>query len=207
MCHDETIKELLPVYLEQALKGVELQRVEEHLATCKDCGAELALLRAMLEDTVPDPGEAFWNQMPGRVYRAVQQEQARKKHFDLSWLLGSITLPRWAFTAATAGLVLLIAWFSFQAPQSAVPTLLSSTYEFTDEFTAAGGPVRISELNQDELDSVALWAGKEFAAISQEIAPVMAGASETDIYDELGDLDSREAEQFAAMLDQWNEEG
>lgn len=205
MCKDETIKELLPAYLEQTLTGANLRRVEEHLASCEDCNTELALLRAMTEDAVPDPGEAFWSQMPGRVYRAVQQEQARKKRFDLSWLLGSITLPRWAFTAATAGLVLLVAWFAFHSPQNATPTLLSSAYEFAEDLTA--GPVQLSELSQDELDSVALWAGKEFAAIGQEVAPVMAGAMETDLYDELADLDSRESEQLAAMLDQWEEEG
>jgi hypothetical protein len=160
----------------------------------------------MIEDTVPDPGDAFWNQMPGRVYRAIQQEQARKKRFDLSWLLGSISLPRWVLTAATAGLVLTIAWFAFQFPQTAIPTLLTHVSEFAEDHTATG-PMLLSELNQEELDSVALWAGKEFDAISREIAPVMAGASETDIYDELADLNSREAEQFAAMLDQWNEEG
>ncbi len=69
MCKDTTIKELLPAYREQALDRTEMLMIENHLASCEDCRNELSLLRMMAEEAVPDPGEAFWAAMPGRVYQ------------------------------------------------------------------------------------------------------------------------------------------
>ena len=54
--------ELLTDYLEDALPELERARVDEHLATCPDCAAYLAQMRATIaqlgrlrEDDVPQP--------------------------------------------------------------------------------------------------------------------------------------------------------
>jgi anti-sigma factor RsiW len=54
--------ELLTDYLEDALPELERARVDEHLATCTDCAAYLAQMRATInelgrlrEDDVPQP--------------------------------------------------------------------------------------------------------------------------------------------------------
>jgi len=94
MCDDKTIKESLPAYREQALDRTENLLIESHLASCDECRTELSLLRLMAEETVPDPGEAFWAAMPDRIYQAVQNSQPKEKSFNLSWLVDRITLPR-----------------------------------------------------------------------------------------------------------------
>ena len=108
-CTEKTIKDLLPVYLDQGLDRTETVRVEDHLGTCEDCSTELSLLRMMSEEPVPDPGEAFWASMPGRVSREVEESRnAKRGTFDLSWLWGRFTLPRWTWAAAGIGMVLVI---------------------------------------------------------------------------------------------------
>ena len=74
LCKNNTIKEMLPEYVADALEEEDMARVREHLIACSDCAQEAALLRMMADEPVPDPGEAFWAEMPGRVYRAVQQK-------------------------------------------------------------------------------------------------------------------------------------
>jgi hypothetical protein len=205
-CTDKDIKELLPIHLEQGLDGPERIRVEAHLNLCEDCRAELSLLRIMAESTVPDPGAAFWSAMPDRVFRAVQRNKAKKWPLDVSWLVDRFTLPRWVFGAAAVGTVLIISWFAVHSLQQGHEMRVSQGYDLSDE-PAVAGEVTISELDDDQLDTVAAWAGTELASFAREASPVMAGSSETDIVEELAELNAKEAERLSAMLDQWKEEG
>ena len=135
-CKDNNIKELLTGFAERILDQADKQQVEEHLAACEDCRSEVFILRMMIADTVPDPGEVFWKEMPSRVNRAVQEDKATIRSFDLSWLVGRITLPRWVLAAATVGVALVITLTTvrFLKPESNLP--LSQGYIFSGESMA-----------------------------------------------------------------------
>jgi anti-sigma factor RsiW len=206
MCDDTTIKELLPAYREQALDQTGNLLVENHLASCDECRTELSLLRMMAEETVPDPGEAFWNAMPDRIYQAVQKPQPKKKIFDLSWLFDRIALPRWAWAAATAGTVLIISWLVFTPLQNKPETPRSQGDEYAG-VTVAAGSVSVADLDQDELSTIDSWTGSELGAIAQEAEPVIGTGRDADIYEAFEDLNAREVERLSNMLVQFVEEG
>jgi hypothetical protein len=206
MCNDTTIKELLPAYREQALDPAGNLLVKNHLASCDECRTELSLLRLMAEETVPDPGEAFWTAMPDRIYQAVQKPQPKKKIFDLSWLFDRMALPRWAWAAATVGTVLIISWFIFTPLQNISETPQSQENGFAVE-TVAADSVIVAELDQDELSTIDSWTGSELGSIAQEAEPVLGTGRDADIYDAFEDLNAREVERFSNMLVQFVEEG
>lgn len=206
MCTDKTVKELLPAYIEQGLDQADALRVGNHLASCDDCRSELSLLSMMTEETVPDPGEAFWAAMPDRVSRAVQKHQTKKKIFDLSWLLDRMDFPRWTWAAATVGTVLIISWFLVMPLQNKMGMPQSQVYELADA-TMTDDSVSIAELDQDELSTIDTWAGSELASIALEARQVLGNGENTDLYETLDDLRATEAEQLLIMLDQRRQEG
>ena len=210
-CHDGHIKDLLPAYREQGLDQPELDRVRIHLESCEDCRAELALLGLLASEAVPDPGEAFWEAMPGRVHRAVQEEMERKGHAGLSRILDRFILPRWVWIAATAGVVLLVSWVAFLAPLKTTERSPSPGYEFSEEVMSAdpsaADPAQISELDRDELDTAAAWAGNELASIAPEIERGIANGVDTDLYEELRQLNAGEVERLSMIIDRWKQEG
>ena len=101
-CKNKEIQALLPAHLEQSLDQESQAGVERHVAVCEDCRTELALLRMMSEEPVPDPGEAFWAAMPGRIFRAVEAQKQQKASQWLPFGLGRFIIPRWAWAAAAA---------------------------------------------------------------------------------------------------------
>ena len=206
MCNDKNIKELIPAYREHWLDKHEQERVRKHLESCGDCRADLALLHMMHEELVPDPGERFWDEMPGRVFRAVQAKKARKWSFELSWLTDRLILPLWAIAASTVGLALVISWFAIQTPQRGPAVTVSQSYETTPEIMVSDA-VPLSDLDHDQLDTIAAWAGNELVSIAREAAPVMTNTADTDLYEEITELNTKEAERFSSMLDQWEQEG
>jgi hypothetical protein len=206
MCNDKNIKELIPAYREQGLDTYEQERVRKHLESCGDCRADLALLHMMLEESVPDPGEGYWDKMPGRVFRAVQAQKARKWSFEVSWFTDRLILPRWVLAASTVGLALVISWFAVQTPHRSPQMTASQGSEPTSELMVSDS-VPLSNLDHDQLDTIAAWAGSELVSIAHEAAPVMANAADTDIYEEITELNTKEAELLSTMLDQWEQEG
>ncbi len=201
MCNDITIKELLPAYQEQALDQTEKLTVEDHLASCEDCRTELSLLRMMTEETVPDPGETFWAPMPDRIYEAVHKRKTKQKIFELSWLLDRITLPRWTWTAATMGTILLLSWFLITPVQKEPGAPPSQRFEFADESIPAG-PMNVAELDHDELSVIDTWAGAELASIAHDAEKVLGNGQDNDMDEELAELNTRQAKQLLAMIDQ-----
>ena len=206
MCNDKNIKELIPAYREQRLDKQDQERVRKHLESCQDCRADLALLHLMYEEPVPDPGEAYWDAMPGRVFSAVQAQKARKWSFEGSWLTDRLVLPRWVLAASTVGLALVISWFAVQTPHRSPEMTISQGSEPTSELMVSES-VPLSDLDHDQLDTIAAWAGSELVSIAHEAAPVMANAADTDIYEEITELNTKEAERLSNMLEQWEQEG
>jgi hypothetical protein len=206
MCDDKAIKDLLPIYQEKALDPAEQLKVASHLESCSDCRAELSLLRMIAEEPVPDPGEAFWAAMPDRVYHDVQKHQPKKGTFDLAWFVDWMALPRWTWTAATVGTVLIISWFLVMPLQNITMMPQSRGEESADE-AATTGSLSVADLDHDELGTIDTWAGSELASIAQEVEPVLGNGRDVDIYDELGDLNAKEVEQLSSMLGQITPEG
>ena len=206
MCKDKTIKELLPAYREQALSQAENIRIENHLASCDDCRAEMSLLHIMAEERVPDPGEAFWAALPDRVFRAVKNHQTKKKTFGLAWLLDRMVFPRWTWTAATVGTVLIISWLIITPLQKKSDMPQSQGDEYPGE-TVAASSVSVADLDHDELSTIDSWAGSELAFIAQEAEPVLGTGRDADIYEEFEDLNAREVERLSKMLVQLGQEG
>ena len=206
MCKETTIKELLPVYREQALDRTEMLMIENHLASCEDCRNELSLLRLMGEEAVPDPGEAFWAAMPGRVYRDVQTQQSEQKTFDLARLLDRIALPRWAWATASVTTVLLLSWLIIRPGQKEPEMPPAQEFEFAEEVMPAE-QVNVGELDRDELATIDTWAGSELASIAHETEQVLGNGQDSDVYDELPELNKRESEQLMQKIDQRMKEG
>ena len=208
-CIDYDIKELLPVFLEQKLEQPEQIRVQKHLESCADCREELSLLRVMAEETVPDPGEAYWATMPDRVFRAVEAQKMKKRTLDLSWLADRLTLPRWVLGAATVGILVTVSLLVIQSPRkgpAVSPAPSAQGFEFVDEAIVADD-VHISALDHNQLDTVSAWAGNELASIADEVEHARVTASDADLDEELSELNAREAERLSTILDQWKEEG
>jgi anti-sigma factor RsiW len=208
-CGNNTIKALLPAYLEQGLDGTEQLQVEQHLTSCEDCRAELSLVRMMAEEPVPDPGEAFWATMPDRVHRAVREKKERKNLLDLAGLWGRLTLARWIAATATVGMLLTVSWFITRSPQQAPDEAMSAGYELADEAVVADSDaVHMSELDSGELDAAEVWAGQQLASLSPEMEHGLVNfAGETDIYEELSKLNAKEVDLLSSKIRDWKREG
>ena len=208
-CTNNDIKELLPAYQAQKLDKANHHRMEKHMASCPDCKMELVLLRTMIDETVPDPGKAFWNEMPGRVYRAVQQAKKGRTYFDLSWLADRIILPRWVFVAATTIVVLLISLLTVESmwtSQQERGISFSSEYQYSGEIVTDDS-LPIADITPEQADAVNTWAVNELTPIGEEVALVVATSADTDISDDIAELNINEAEHFSDMLKQWTQEG
>lgn len=205
-CDNSDIKLLLPAFLNERLEQGEQVRVQEHLSTCEDCREELSLLRLLVEEIVPDPGETYWATMPDRVFRTVQAHKEKKWHVDLSWLADRLILPRWVLGAVTVGIILMISLIAVRFPRTGAVVSPPQGYEFSDEAIVVDG-VHISALDNNQLDTVSAWAGSELASIAREAEHARVNVTDTDIYEETNELTAKEAEQLSTMLDQWEQEG
>jgi hypothetical protein len=205
-CNNKDIGKHIPAYLTQELEPAEQRILEEHLESCSDCKMEVILLRTLATENVPDPGEAFWKETPGIIYRAVQREMTRKKYFNLSWFAGEITLPRWVLTAETVCGALVILFLTILSVQHRQDAPLSQAYVFSED-TMNSGSINVTALSQDDIETINTWAGGELASIAQEAEPVIASNRDTDIYEELASLNASEIDALSHTIENWKEEG
>jgi anti-sigma factor RsiW len=212
-CKNADIKELLPSYVGEKLDEAGLSMVEGHLATCADCAQEAALLRMMVIEAVPDPGDLFWSQMPERVHRAVRQQNQKGPRRGLSEILHDTVLPRWAWAAAAAGVVLAVALLIGNPLQRHHAAPAAPGYEYAYDDISGHDPVlrhtsaTIADLTSSELDSVDAWAATELSAIALEAGTNIMNASESDLSEELAGLNAQEADRLSTMLKEPGEEG
>jgi hypothetical protein len=206
MCSNTDIKEMLPVYLEQRLEEERALQVKKHLETCADCRAEIKLLGMMISEQVPDPGEAFWAAMPERIYRNVQKMQEKKRLIDIFSLWNRMLLPRWAWSVAAAGLVLVVTLLIVKPLPKDISRITPNGDDAAyDESTIMDTP-GLTELSQTELEDVSRWADNELAALENEIVDVLISAPERDIHEDLSDLSRQEIERLSRKLEEWEED-
>jgi hypothetical protein len=205
-CKNNNIKLLLPAYHERSVDQPALPAIEKHLETCGDCKTELAFISIMAGEAVPEPAEAFWKTMPDRIYQAVQQQNATKKRFTLSWFATWPPLPRWTMAASVVGVALLISWFTVRPFLRDTSAPFSQNYESISE-TGAVDSLNVTEFSQNEMDAVEAWTGNELALIAQEAAPALVTVRSADLYEELADLNTQEIERFSNMMEQLDQEG
>jgi hypothetical protein len=213
VCRNKTIKELLPAYVGGEPDQADIPLVEEHLRACADCAREAMALRMMADGPVPDPGDAFWSGMPERVYRAVQQENKKRPRRNLHGLLQGVIIPRWAWTAVAAGIVLAVSWFIVHPAtrETAVPALPGDEYSYEEvshyDPVLRHTSVTMAEMTPSELDAVDAWAATELSSIAREAGTTVANVFDTDLYEELAELNSHEVERLSRMLQEPDEEG
>ena len=206
MCTNNDIQELLPAYLEQALDQNERARVEGHLSSCGDCRTELELLRVLAAEPVPDPGEAFWAAMPGKVFRQVRSEEQQKRSWWGSRVPLSLTLPRWTWAAVAVLIVASASWLLVRpvpAPIARVATPERSAVRTT--LTPAEA-MELADLSDTEVDAVDHWATGELALLQDDYLDSMQNNADLSVEDRLTELNTEELESLSRMLDSQNEE-
>lgn len=205
-CTDKTIKELLPAYLEEGFDRTEKRKIESHLESCEDCRIELSLLRMISKESVPDPGEAFWADMPDRIYREVRRRK-EKESFALRDLLDGVLIRRWVWATAAACTVAIISWFLVRpAPVDIARTVIGENRTAYDH-TVPVEPVNPAELSSAELDAATHWARNEFAPINKAVEEErMENNNERDISEDLSDLTPRELDRVLEMLNKKEQE-
>ncbi len=201
-CRNKDIKGLLPAYLEQGLGDAEKLRIEKHLETCEDCRTELSLLRAMAAEPVPDPGEAFWAQMPSGIYRQVQERRPGTKRPDVSALWRGLFMPRWAWATAAVAFAAVFSWFFVRPAQMDTTAAFPTGDEFSYEDALSAEPVDVAALSSSELDAAAKWAGSKLASIREEIGDDSMENAERDVYRDITDLSAEELERLDNMLEE-----
>lgn len=207
MCANKDIQQLLPSYREQALVPGDHARVERHLTDCGDCRAELELLGILAAEPVPDPGEAFWAALPGKVYRQVRNERERSRSWWDLRVPVSVSLPRWAWAAAAVLLMASISWLAVgPAP---VRTARVTTPVRGDLRMAlnASDVLEFADLSDMEVDAVDLWATEELALLQDDLLDVMRNSADLGVDERLAELTAEELETLSRMLDSRDEEG
>lgn len=142
------IKELTVPYLELDLEPARVRDVTIHLDGCANCRAEMEAVRQVLVRvkgvTVPDPGDQFWSEFPGRV----RQELARarvKDQDDVTPLRKPVSARSWLRTsmwpmALAASVLLLIGAWSLKG------LIEKGAIQAPNEQTVAQAPQASSEL-------------------------------------------------------------
>lgn len=199
-CKNKELQALLPAHLEQSLDRESQAGVERHVAVCEDCGTELALLRMMSEGPVPDPGEAFWSAMPGRIFREVRERKQRERSPGLLDVLSGSSVPRWAWAAAAvfivaSAVVLLDRPVPLDVARNALPENGTALEDMmTNE------PVNVTEFTSVELDAATLWTQNAFAPIREAFVEDAAGNTERDLSEYLSELSAEELDRVYEML-------
>jgi hypothetical protein len=200
-CNDLNIKGLLPAYQGKMLSPADTGRIEKHLSGCEDCRTELSLLHMLSGEPVPDPGEAFWAAMPGRIFREVQAQQPPTMLQRLPGGRGWTIIPRWTWAAAAVFLV--AAAFLLldrpETPEIARTTVPENGSSYGDLLSSE--TVDMAELTDIEIDSVDLWATEELSLLREEVIDSFRTSTDISIDDRLAELNARELERLMSILD------
>ena len=141
-------------YLREELSQEERDRVESHLSGCKECAAELDMMRAtlsMLPSPLTEPSEErpeqFWNQFVSKVIEKTgTSKQTRVSPFtEVIWWIEELILlhPKYTYAigGALATLLLVFAFWTFRSPE-----------RFDEAFRSDGKPLEhhVAPVSQNE---------------------------------------------------------
>jgi hypothetical protein len=209
-CGRKNIQELLPAYLAGSLVDEERSRVEEHLAACRDCAAELDLLRMLSPEAVPDPGDAFWGSFADRLYHDVQRHRRRQWSSRLADLFRGALIPRWAWAATATAALIVATWLvvrpvPHRAPVSAAKHRPVPAVDIIQEASNS------NEVRQEDLERLSVWARQELLSLRNGLTDLPGGgngaggesALNVDIEDELASLSE---EQLEVLIDSLNDD-
>jgi hypothetical protein len=159
------------------------------------------------DESVPDPGEAFWAAMPGRIYREVRAQQPETMLQKLFGGTGRPVFRRWTWAAAAAVLLVTVALFLDrpETPEIAYINAPENGPSYGDLLSTE--TVDMTELTDVEIDSVNLWATDELAQLQEDAIDIFRTSPDITLDDRLAELDSQELEQLSKMLDTQDEEG
>lgn len=141
----------------------------EHLEACASCQAQVAELRALVEEAahdaeVPEPSPLFWDHFQGRVLTAVQSEEPARPAWWATWLD-----PR-TFVAIGAVLVAVTVSAALYMSRTIAPT--PDTLAEAGGVEASAGADAATSLNRDEWEFVASVMGTiEDEDIHEVLAP------------------------------------
>jgi len=124
-CRDA--QDQLVEYIEGELDKTQHALLARHLETCADCQKELKeierLRATLVSEQAPEPGAAFWESFPDRVWRAYQSEQTaapRQRGAGLQGLLERLRLalvPPVLIPALALSLIVGLAlFFALESP-------------------------------------------------------------------------------------------
>ena len=208
MCRNEDMQALLPAYREGSLDSAARGRVEEHLASCADCAEELALLRELAAEPVPDPGEAFWLALPDRVARELRRTEERPERRTLKGLLAGLLLPRWGWAAAAVLIAALAAWYT-AAPKLGGPAATTAKRGAQPQVLVVEEPAGLSGVHPRDVGGLSAWAHRELLAAQKELQePLLPGPGiENGLEDDIANLDQQQFEELVRKLKAHGQEG
>ncbi|UCF30697.1 MAG: zf-HC2 domain-containing protein [bacterium] len=114
-CSDGWVRQHLVEFAAGTLDEDQSGRVRIHLETCGECSGDYGIIRNLASIEVPDPGEDFWNALPGRVITEVKSAP-RRFGKSLTPTFGPMWRPAgWAWrgglaAAGLAALLILVLW-------------------------------------------------------------------------------------------------
>ncbi|MBI5409300.1 MAG: zf-HC2 domain-containing protein [Nitrospirae bacterium] len=182
--HD-VIRELLPEYLKGALSEEVRKELEFHLNDCSACRDELSLLSELINIEAPDPGELFWNTLPQKVRKAVDEEKAARHPavrkvsglFGMNFSLRSLLYKQLPAAAVAAALFFIVITFTKKTETNNLDPLfkdpLSTALLEYDDLTEEDVPLitessEVEELYLNEEGSSGYSYYKEVASLSPE---------------------------------------
>jgi hypothetical protein len=204
-CRNRDIRELLPAHLERKLDQAARKSVEQHLASCGDCRTELEILRLLAVEAVPDPGEAFWAALPGRVYREVLEQ--KKQPRGLMGVLGSLIQPRWAWATAVVIMTVASVWLLTRPVPMHIAGIATPDNGSPYEEMLVAESIDVEDLSTADLESIDAWASRELAALLDAAADLPSNGQDLSIDDKIAELNTQELEQLSKKLDEYKEEG
>jgi hypothetical protein len=150
------VKSRLGAYYDDYLSSDERADVEEHLRSCASCAAELAALIDLdalaTRLTVPDPGDAFWRSLPGRVRDELDGRIERPRESLWSRFARWVSAPgpglRLAGALTAVMLVVVVSLYVSHHPQvrmageHSVLTPLEQRYASNEDVSETGGVSR-----------------------------------------------------------------
>lgn len=205
-CENTRIQDLLPAYINNTLTDNERTAVETHIERCADCKEEIALLRMLSEEPVPDPGDAFWSTLPDKILREVQKQPKTGKKSKFVPRITLALIPGWGWAAAAVLLAAVLGWRLFGSLLFTATTEnqpLSAAEYLADESAA------LAEILPEDVKLLDAWADKELLALQNDLNAVYLNLNSAyvDIEETFISLTGNELEELAVRLEQKQKEG